>query len=402
MKTNIFVAIGIAFILTSCSDEPSDYSPLEIELTRSESNAVVAINDFTFDLMRATEKKLGDTRPNYVMSPQSAAWCISMVANGAKYNSETLKEMVDVLHLDGDASLQDVNEYSSKLISAIRSKKNGTEVRIANAIHFKDYIGIKGDYVNAIKTFYDAESFADKPNNVIDSWISKQTGGMINGYATRFKLDEYIFGVINTMYFSGKWKVDFSKKRQTGSFTNADGTVHEVPMIIDSKAGADVHHNEVCHMLQLNFSDYRYSIHFIIPAENHDLKDVLSYFNGESWKQMVDYTKYQISSVRFPILDVESVFDFVAIIQEMGIKKAFSLDSELSEIAQGKIVMSAFNQHTVLKLDEEGVKASTSSNYSAYPTAVLPGYFSVDEPFYYFITEKSTGAILYAGKMTQM
>ncbi|MDE5674059.1 MAG: hypothetical protein K2I44_01785, partial [Muribaculaceae bacterium] len=140
MKKTI-LTINLLFIVSifiGCSSEEEDYyEPLNITLTRSETNAVEAVNDFTFDLMRASENRLGDEMQNYFISPQSAAWCLAMIANGADDNSETLMEITKALHLGEDANLQDVNDYCSKLISAVSKKTKLSTFSVANALYYK-------------------------------------------------------------------------------------------------------------------------------------------------------------------------------------------------------------------------------------------------------------------------
>ena len=55
-------------MVAGCSGDSPENRNINIDLTRSESEAVRAVNDFTFDLMRASEKRFSSERPNYVMS----------------------------------------------------------------------------------------------------------------------------------------------------------------------------------------------------------------------------------------------------------------------------------------------------------------------------------------------
>ncbi|ROT19283.1 hypothetical protein EEL52_10435 [Muribaculaceae bacterium Isolate-113 (HZI)] len=112
---------SVCIFLAACGNEHPEEGPINIQLTRSESEAVNAVNDFAFDLLKATDESFSAEKPNYILSPQNVTWCISMVANDADTDSETLKEMIDVLHLGEGATLQDVNDYSLKLINAIRT-----------------------------------------------------------------------------------------------------------------------------------------------------------------------------------------------------------------------------------------------------------------------------------------
>lgn len=408
MKKTI-LTINLLFIVSifiGCSSVEEDYyEPLNITLTRSETNAVEAVNDFTFDLMRASENRLGDEMQNYFISPQSAAWCLAMIANGADDNSETLLEITKALHLGADATLQDVNDYCSKLISAVSKKTKLSTFSVANALYYKDHIGIKKEYVDVLKTFYNIEELRNSSNSDIDSWVSKKTGGLIKDFASKNDLDKNSFGVINSTFLTLEWvsKCDLANSELT-EFRNADGSISNIPMLITVGGSESISRDEICYLLRIRLSDVSYAIYFIIPNEQHNIQDVLKHLNNKSWKYLLNNNNLGgCRTIKFPELDISTDFDFIDIIQDMGIKKIFSSDNELGNIAETPLIINKFNQSNVLKLDERGVKTSSSSYIGDQPLSFSPGnYFIMDEPFYYFITEESTGAILFAGKTSYM
>ena len=405
MKKIIYcVAAFLIFIVTACAGDGPENRNINIDLTRSESEAVKAVNDFTFDLMKATEKRLPAGMTNYFMSPQSAAWCVAMVANGAEVGSQTQREMIDVLHLGENATLQDINDYSSKLISSISSRKGEEKVNLANAVYYKSSIRIRQDYLKSMKTFYGAENFMDPKNGIMDSWVENMTGGAIKLFASKYHLDSKSFGVINTMSFTAKWLTSLERKTKI-KFRNADGTISEVNMASGRSYDCQLSHDEICHLLKLDFKGRGYAMYFIIPTDGHDIDDVSRHIDGESWRSLLSglYPE-KLGLVRFPILYSACDLDFKDVIQDMGVKKAFSPENELSGIAETQLWMSAFDQTTVFKLDNLGVETSASTHLSYESIAYFPETkeFLIDEPFYYFITEESTGAILFAGKISQL
>ena len=406
MKRKLIITLILTSLtlltLPSCSnDDPKD-EPIDIQLTRSQVEAVNAINDFTFDLLKASEKNLSGEKPNYIMSPQSLAWCIAMVANGAEPNSETLKEMIDVLHLDGEATLQDVNDYSSKLIEAITSKNGSVDIRVANALHYKSEIGIKHNFVNTLKSFYKIGEFADPANKDMDAWISDRTGGLITNFASDINIERYDFGVINTLYFNGKWGKRFDPANTKESeFHNADGTISR-PLMMSEEQTSIVSSDETCHVLKLFFKNESFAINFVIPTEGKKINEALSHLNGNTWKQLMSNKNSSIYYVKIPKLNLKSNFDFIGTIRDMGLKKIFARNNELSQIASNPVMITNLAQASIIELDEDGVKAATTSHKGGGDIAFLPRQFILDEPFYFFITEESTGAILFAGKIAQL
>lgn len=406
MKTNYLILSSMILtgVLSACSndDDPGKNEPINIQLTRSESEAVKAVNDFTFDFLKATENNYGDNKPNYIMSPQSVAWCVAMVANGAEDGSETLREMLGVLHLGDAVTLQDVNDYSLKLIEAITAKNGSAKVGVANALHYKSTIGINRTFANTLKTFYKAGEFVDPSNKNLDSWISDHTGGMIKDFAKKKDIENHSFGVLNTLYFDGIWKKRFDPKNtKEREFRNADGT-KSMPLMMSEDQDCMVSQDEKCHFLKLYFNNESFAINFVIPTEGNTIKDVLRHLDGEKWRNLLEKGIRTRNSVLIPKLKLESDFDFVKTAKDMGLKKAFSTQTELTKIASSPITLSAIDQTSVLELDESGVKAASATHIGGDIANVLWDSFLLNEPFYFFITEESTGAILFAGKVSQL
>ncbi len=391
-------------MVAGCSGDSPENRNINIDLTRSESEAVRAVNDFTFDLMRASEKRFSSERPNYVMSPQGIAWCIAMVANGASSESETLREMLDVLKINEGVSLQDVNDYSAKLINAITGEHGGTTIGIANSAFYKNEIGINNTFAKYLRTFYNAELFADASDKQLDNWIEGKTNGLIKDFAKNRNLERLDFGVLNAVCFSGYWENEFDiKNTKDLVFHNSDGSITRHPMMCDTQS-VKVFENECCKSLRMPFRNNSFAIYFLIPKEGKRLNEVLDVLDGSEWTSLIKGVDISESStdIHIPKFEIESEIDFVNILEDMGMERVFTSEAELENLCQKPEFMQYLDQATLLSIDEKGTKAASVSRFSTGPTSALPGTFYLDEPFYYFITEESTGAILFAGKISQL
>ena len=89
-------------------------------------------------------------------------------------------------------------------------------------------------------------------------------------------------------------------------------------------------------------------------------------------------------------------------LKEMGMKKAFQVNAELDGIAILKPLFMSFVKHdTYVEVNEEGTEAAAVTTIGVGTTSVGPPetYFVADRPFLFAIREKSTGVILFIGKM---
>lgn len=91
-----------------------------------------------------------------------------------------------------------------------------------------------------------------------------------------------------------------------------------------------------------------------------------------------------------------------AMLQSMGMKKAFQENAEFDGIASMKPLFVSFVQHdTYVEVTEEGTEAAAVTTIGVGTTSVGPTepYFIANKPFLFVIRERSTGVILFVGKM---
>ena len=83
---------------------------------------------------------------------------------------------------------------------------------------------------------------------------------------------------------------------------------------------------------------------------------------------------------------------------------AFSPQADFSGITtQTPLAISAVEHGADLKVDEAGTVAAAATGISIAPTAAAPGrviQLTLDHPFLLFIRDDRTGAILFAGRVS--
>ncbi|WP_373837934.1 serpin family protein, partial [Bacteroides heparinolyticus] len=175
MLKKTFAALSLLCIFAACqNDENSTPQPQprkDITLTRAEQEMLDKGNDFAFRFFNQVCKTENE-KPNLFVSPLSATLCLSMVANGAAGN--TLEEMKTALGFS-DYSLEEMNNYNQKLVSALLDLDNTTRLGIANSIWIKRGFGVHDDFVNVNKKIYDAQvqelDFSSpKAVDIINNW----------------------------------------------------------------------------------------------------------------------------------------------------------------------------------------------------------------------------------------
>lgn len=95
--------------------------------------------------------------------------------------------------------------------------------------------------------------------------------------------------------------------------------------------------------------------------------------------------------------------DLKKVLQAMGIKEAFAATSDFSGISDdNRLYVGGVKQKTFIEVNEEGTTAAAVSGIIGETSPGFSKYleFIVNRPFIYAIQERSSGAILFVGKVT--
>lgn len=90
----------------------------------------------------------------------------------------------------------------------------------------------------------------------------------------------------------------------------------------------------------------------------------------------------------------------------MGMKDAFdAYKAKFANMSGAELYIGLLQQFTYINVDEEGTEAAAVTVGGMFETSFDPSSpvpFFVNRPFAFMIKEKSTGAILFMGKITEL
>lgn len=413
MLKKTIAALSLLSILAACQNDenPSQPEPKQrkdISLTRAEQSIMDAGTDFAFHFFSqvcSTEEE----KPNVFISPLSASLCLSMITNGAAGN--TLAEMQNMLGFPASSfSLDDLNNYNQKLTTALLDLDNTTQLGIANSIWVRQGFKVYDSFVDINKKMYDAQvqelDFASPTaKDVINQWCADQTNNRIKEVIQNIPGDARMY-LINALYFKGIWASQFDKSNtRQESFTNADGSQQKVNMMNQTEV-FNYAQTDAFSIAELPYGNEAFSMVILLPSAGKTLDESLSgltYENWKEWSQQLAGRELQVKLPRFKVeYDKKLEEDMIA----MGMKDAFdSYRADFSKMSAAELYIGLLQQFTYINVDEEGTEAAAVTvggmfETSAGPSTTIP--FHVDRPFAFMIKEKSTGAILFMGKITEL
>lgn len=413
MLKKTIAALSLLSILAACQNDetPSQSEPKprqDINLTRAEQDLMDKGTDFAFrffDQVCSSEKE----KPNVFVSPLSASLCLSMITNGASGN--TLTEMQNVLGFPAASfSLDDLNNYNQKLTSALLDLDNTTQLGIANSIWIKEGFKVYDSFVDVNKKMYDAQmqelDFASPTaKDVINQWCAEQTNNCIKEVIQRIPEDARMY-LINALYFKGIWKSQFQKSdTRQENFTNSDGTEQKVNMMNQTET-FNYAQNSAFSIAELPYGNEAFSMVLLLPAVDKTLDESLSELTYENWKEWNAALSGRQLQVKLPRFKVEYNKMLIEDMVAMGMKDAFDgYKADFSKMSAAELYIGLLQQFTYVNVDEEGTEAAAVTVGGMFETSVGPSTpisFYVDRPFAFVIKEKSTGAILFMGKITKL
>ncbi len=384
---------------------PQSNRPMPLSLSNEQLSYVHTGNDFakkSFSLINQTHGN-----ENLFYSPISLQIALGLCANGA--SSKGAAEIADVLGFQGDNSIDEMNQFFNSIILSLNSPIDSVTIKVNNAIWPAMGAIVKPSFLNVAHDQYYATvrhlDYANAPvvaKDTIDKWAALMTNDCIKHL--NIMIDNFTTLVINNAcYFKAGWHVDIVE-----SMTKSDTfmTVEGNKQIVDMMHSEDTYlytQTDDYQMVELTYG-YKneilsnngmgsYSMLLFLPAEGKDLNETFDAINWDSIS-----LKRTMVDLKFPRFGIKSSLSLVDNMKEMGIANIFgsypfavNMSSFITEIVQD----------TYIKVDEEGTEAAAVTSIVAAGSALPSSTASmkVNRPFGFVIREKTTGMLLFMGKV---
>jgi len=412
MKKSIIILISVLITFLSCKKEngynASD-DPGHVRAKLKSAQIVSASNKFAFDFYKSFEQLAGNQ--NFFISPFSVVEALSMTYNGA--NGDTKNEMANTL---GFAKYSDnqINEYNQSLANALVSADDKVQFEIANSIWYRQLLGfnVLPSFIDVNKNYYNAEVNSLDFNSpvalsTINNWVDSKTHGKIPTILDNIPSDAMMY-LINAIYFKGTWQYQFDKtKTNDTDFHAEDGSVvKHVQMQLETHL--NYYSGNGYTAVELPYGNSAFNLIMAMP-DTGKIADFILNMNDSKWANMIESLSLKEVVVKMPKFKFELNCLLNNSLENIGMKQAFNPDSaDFSRIDGNRdLYISRVIHKTYIGLNEEGTEAAAVTAVEIR-NATSPGpgvkeepvyLFEANRPFIYAIVEKSTGVILFLGKM---
>jgi serpin B len=162
-----------------------------------------------------------------------------------------------------------------------------------------------------------------------------------------------------------------------------------------------------CQMIELPYCGGVYSMFVVLPPSGMRIDDVLPYVNEGIYKEAMNILSP--SQVRFsmPKLKLETELLLNDVLENMGVRTAFSAAADFKGIAQtGPLAVSQVKQKCYIDITESGTEAAAVTSITVKMTSLRPETdvktMTVDRPYVFFIADRENSDILFAGKIVNL
>ena len=384
------------------------------------------INDFGFDLLRRL-----DPKGNLCASPASIALALAMVRAGAI--GTTAAQMDKVLHgfgasgqageiaaliatLNSQTSYDDSGSYpiEPQATPDHTGQDPLIELDVSNAVFSQQGMNLEQAYLDALSSSFGAGvgllDFMNDPEAarlIINQWASDRTHGRIPNILPPGEVtSSWRIAVANAIYLKAGWTSPFDPAQtRSKAFTRADGSTVSVPTMAEEswlQYSAGTGYRAVD--LPMGGSFGSLSMTIVVPD------DMSSFVNGLTAAKLAAIEKQgnlRDVDLTLPRFSTDSPFDLSNILKAMGMPAAFDpTAADFSGITTDQqLFIGAVIHEANIDVVEQGTTAAAVTVVGMATMGGGPGptaphvQFHVNKPFLYFVRDRTTGAVLFMGRV---
>lgn len=339
--------------------------------------------------------KVSKPSENIIVSPYSAGVALSMLTEGAV----------------GQTKIELDNALNGCLFGGeVADGGDSVVVKSANSVWLDSDFSVRNRYVSLLQKDYDALvetlRFSDPATvHAINNWCSENTEGKITEIVDRLTPGD-VMVILNALYFNAPWEDKFDPALTAKSeFRGVSGS-KQVDMMA-RKGRYNYTEFQGCQMIELPYLESSYSMFVVLPPADMKIESILPYVNENVYKQAM--AMLAPSEVRFkmPKVKMETEMILNDVLMGMGVRTAFTAAADFKGIAEtGPLVVSQVKQKCYIDIAESGTEAAAVTSIGVRLTSVRPEIdlkvMTVDRPYVFFIADKESEDILFAGKIVNL
>ncbi len=386
-----------------------------VQVSSPEKSIAAANNKFSSALFSNLVRENISNPDNILYSPFSISSALAIAFEGAR--GKTADEIQSVFNFPKNNETLRNGYYN--LTSGFNRKDKGYTLDIANALWAEKSYAFNPGYINLSQIYYNANTsnldFMMNPGGsreVINTWTLNKTGGKIKNLIPPGGIQPDTRLVItNSVYFNGSWEKKFDPAlTKDADFRISEKKTKKVSMMEKTDENAIYNYTETSRVqvIKLPYSKGNgtgLSMIILLPKGN-TLNDALGYLDPGKSANIISSLDEEHVMVYLPKFKLETEYDLKENLVSMGMLSAFSNNANFSGMGGTKnLYIDKIIHKAYIDVNEEGTEAAAATAViavggAAFPVSTKTPVFRADHPFIFLIVDDETGAILFAGRVT--
>ncbi len=375
--------------------------------------AAAGTSKLAWELVRASGEG------NAILSPASVWEALAMTHAGTR--GETAAEIAEVLGVADDR--EQIAAAAADLRKTLTEAK-GEKIKldVANRIWVQEGKALEAVFTGLLEANYAAAAglvdFALKPEDAraeINAWVGEQTADKIPELLKSGSITPLTRLVLtNAIYMKAPWATPFEKSAtRPEAFMLGGGEKADVPFMhaagkmVAGKVGEGAAAATVC---EIPYAGGRLAMVLVVPAAADGLADVLAGMNGDwrtSWQAAGPAGVRQRQVIlALPKWTARKPLSLSNALKSLGMKRAFVAgEADLSGMDGTRdLFVSDVVHEGFVEVSEEGTEAAAATGVVVATRMAIrpeePLEVKADRPFAWAVIERGTGAVLFAGTVT--
>jgi serpin B len=358
---------------------------------------------FALDLYH---KLAAEAEGNLFYSPYSISTALAMTFAGAR--GRTAAQMARALRFELDA--ERLHPAFGRLQDRLGDvqKQGHVQLSVANALWPMEGYPFLQAFLELTARCYGARTRpvdyrqAEAARHTINAWVEERTANKIQEVIPPGLLNELTrLVLVNAIYFKGDWEHPFDpSSTQDVAFWVTPERQVQAPTMTQKREFAYAEFDDL-QAMELPYAGGDLSMVVLLPRERDGLAGLEAHLNPQTLDRWIEKMRHCEVRVYLPRFEATYFVRLDAVLRSLGMVDAFE-DADLSGIDGSKeLYLSAVLHKAYVATDEHGTEAAaaTAVLVQALSMPAPVPEFRADHPFLYLIRERSTGSVLFVGRV---
>ncbi len=391
--------MGLLVFISGCDKELNEINESKVlrKLSAQERELINSNNALSLDILKA--EYLQNKEENFFFSPVSVGMALGMI-----YNGVGAEEKFQIQNITGLESLveKEINKSYNELLSFLQVSDKHMDISYANSLWFSNDININEDFRTRVMAYYDAEVSElnfEKPTSIdfINKWGNLKTNGAFEKLVEITPPSNTDIFIINAFSLNTSWNKSNNLFMNKSAFFDLNGKSSDINTINWDGMNVRINEGNSYSFLEIPFENDQFFLSIIQPANASEIDDLLESFSLNELKSLDENAFGFKANVSLPDINFSSDNSMESVLKGIGLNSIFLPTTDLSPAFFDKAhQISRINHKAKINLN---TIQSTPGIDSSFTDTNLKR-ISIDKPFLYFVNDKLTKTVLFAGYFT--